>query len=415
MQDGSAQGIEVHAGPERGGHRVGGAQFGGGVAGGGAEHPAFALLGGHLQVDQPQLPVRGDHDVVGVEVVQREAEFVGGGDQFEQLPDQGVSGRLIGTGGSLPDQPLGHRPAQGRSRYRLGDQEGAALLLEYLHEPGNPVGELLAEALQQSRLPAQQVPYVQPFEAGAHMRTGLLDDDLGAGGGVLRPEHTTLVGVLDRAAYEVALVQQHGLRGGRAAGRSGRAARERVSRPGRRAVPGVALVGDRPALGIGQPGGEGAVGRELEGPREHAVAVVDLTVRQIAPVGEHRGTGQPHGGPVQLLCEQPELCVVDRVDRDELAGPSPGEAPRDQGGDPRGTRRELERRPVGGQHLGGSGQHHWGRERGGRDVELPPLGTADGIPRPYVAPELARFHGPVPRCSGPAGPGPHEDGAHQVG
>ncbi len=423
VQDGRAEGVQVDDRRHRGCHLVGGAQLGGGVAGGGAEDPPLPLPGRHLQVDQDEPAVRGDHDVVGVEVVEGDAQFVGGGDELDELPDQGVGGAVVGAAAAVPGQSFGDGAPQRRPRYRRGGQEHAALLLEHLDEPGDTAGARAAEPFEQRGLAAQQVPDVETFEAGSHVGPGLLDDDLRTGPGVLGAEHPALVGVLDRAPYQEAVVQEDGLGRGRAAGRGGRPVGERVSGPGRRGEPGVALVGDRPALGVGETGGEGAVGRQLTDPPEHAVPVEDLAVGPVAPVGKDGGAGQPLGGPVQFLGEQPEPVVVGRVHGQELAAAAPREAPGHQRGDPGGAPRELEGRAVGDEHLRGPGQDQGGGERGGRDVDLPALGTPDGLARYDMAPELALIDAPVhrpgsrrspaaalrPRCA----PGDH--GAHDVG
>lgn len=409
VQDRRAQGVQVDARRERGGHLVGGAQFGCGVAGGGAEHPAFTGRCGHLQVDEEQAPVGGDHDVVGVEVVQGDAEPVRGGDQLGQLPDEGVGGARVGAGGALGGEALRDGAAQGGTGYGLGGEEDAALLLEHLDGLRDAVAGGRGETPEEGRLAAQQVADVEPFESGADVRAGLLDDDLGAGAGVLGAEDAALVGVLDGAPDDVSVGEEDGSGGGRAAGRGGRAVREGVAGPGGRTEPGVALVLDGAALRVGEPGRETAVGGQLSYAREHAVPVGDLAVGAVAAVGEDGRTGQARGGPVQLLGEQPEPVVVGRVDGEELAAPAAGGAPGDQRGDPRGAAGELEGRAVGDEHLGGAGQDQRGGQRGGGDVQFPALCPADGSGGHDVAPERAGFDGPAD------GAGAGHGGAHQVG
>jgi len=147
---------------------------------------------------------------------------------------------------------------------------------------------------------------------------------------VLCQVDAAFVRMLDRLTYGIASVEQDTARpaSGTAPGSVGLrrlfGGRERIGHPLRRREPGKALVGHRPALGVTDDQGDLAVLVELCGSLESAVAVVHQAAGAERAVRQDRRAVPSLGCAVARLRKPHRLCVVERVDGDELTGRLPG-------------------------------------------------------------------------------------------
>ncbi len=334
---------------------------------------ALGGRGGGLEVEQDDPPgLLVDHDVAHVQIADDDAPGVHRLDGAFDLPVQ-----LLGPGRVFGEQ-FGRRVLPGeREAAGEGGVEGGAgdvledqevMVADLEHVPDGRYAVQPGQLLQRGPLPLKTGHGVRPVGGQTGVRAGLLEDDLLAGTGVAAEVDPAAVGEVQRLLHGVREVREaHG-----GAGLQVRHQEAGRGHPGGDAEGRAPVVGDEPALRIGD-GGHGPpvrtgaeAGGERPVPGVHGTvpaAQVAQDVGAVLSVEQHRQGGAHLG----------ERLVGRRVDGDELATARPvGVLGVPQGQQP-GLRQALEGQPVF-QAVGDDPVEHGGRiVEGGRDMDLPAL------------------------------------------